>query len=157
METTEELAREALILEALRQEVKKAAWEARLRLEHRLIEDGGLESEDTWCDTAMSLEDGDIRPEFSDEGFRVLFRTRFEQWAVAKGFAHMEWVIDEEAALAQLDAYGGAAFYEGEEVPGVYPVAAVPLGVSVHPSKAAREIVKEKISEYLHQTAGNPA
>ena len=144
----EELAVKALKLAALQRVAREEAWDARCRLEQALIRNG-VPDEDAWCDTAMSLEEGDVTPEFTAEGFHIFDHDRFEQWATEHGFAHLEWVVDEEAALAQLDAANGTAYFDGEEVPGVWPRVAMPCGVSLHPSKAARKIVKEWVREHL--------
>lgn len=151
----EELARKALLLEALRQIVNEESWDARLKLETALYKD--VPDEDTWLDKAMGIKEGEVEPKFTKEGFTIIDHQRFDQWAVSKGFGHIEWVVDYEAALKELDASGGMAYFDGEEVPGVAPTVAVPNGVSLHPSKTAKQSVKEVIGEYLHQTAGNPA
>lgn len=137
------------MLDALRKEVNEACWDARCALEFFLVKDG-VPDEDAWCDrAAISVENGRTEPEFTREGFSVMNHQRFEQWAVEHGFAHLEWVVDEEAALKELDAANGVAYYEGEEVPGVYPLVPVPRGVILHPSKTARKIVKEWMDEHL--------
>ena len=151
----EELAQRALLLEALRQVVNEEAWDARCKLETSLFVD--VPDEQAWLEKAMEITEGKVETTFTNEGFYVMNPQRFEQWAVAHGFAHMEWVVDEEAALKELDASGGMAYFDGEEVPGVVPTVAVPNGVSLHPSKTAKQSVKEALSERLHQIAGNPA
>ena len=144
----DEKAKKALALDALRRAANDAAWEARCQLESALLS-SGVQDEESWADKAEEGAEGKVTPEFSAEGFKVTDRRAFEEWCVANGYGRLVWEVDEQQVMEGCVAYGGLAFFDGEEVPGLSALTVIPNGISLHPSQKAKDNAKEAIREYL--------